>query len=215
MVNYQGHPKVASTNGTYDGRQTRMMISADYVGFTRMYLEQQEDVLFAFYLGASGNLNPHDASDLGAANPNMPQKVQDYSKLLTNYIVEAMATVKDVPTPTIKSKQTSFVGTLSGNRGEQPMEINAITMGTISFVTVPYEMFDTNGMEVKSGSPTETTFVLTCANGRFQYMPSEGVWDYKTIDGTVPYELSSCQFERGTGEAVAQELVNMLKELAG
>lgn len=214
MVNYQGHPKVASTNGTYDGRQTRKMVSADYVGFTRMYLEEQEDVLFAFYLGASGNLNPHDASDLGTANPNMPQKVQDYSKMLTGYITEAMANTKEVATPTIKTKQTSFAGQLSGNRGERSMEINAITMGDISFVTVPFEMFDTNGMEVKTGSPTATTFVLSCANGRFQYMPSQGVWDYKTVDGSVPYELSSCQFERGTGEAVAQELVNMLQELA-
>lgn len=215
MVNYQGHPKVASTNGTYEGRQTRMMISADYVGFTRMYLEQQEDVLFAYYLGASGNLNPHDASNLGTANPNMPLKVQDYSKMLMGYVIEAMNSTTPVETPTIKAKQVSFNGTLTGNQGQRPMEINAITMGDISFVTVPYEMFDSNGMAVKSASPTATTFVITCANGRHQYMPSQDVWDYKTVDGSIPYERSSCQYERGTAESVADELVNMLKELAG
>ena len=212
MVNWQAHSKVSSNGGTSFGRTNRPLISADYPGWCRSFVEQQEDVLFAYYLGACGNLNPNDA--YMHQNENMPEDVQLYSKKLSGYMIDALETLKDTPVPTIQTKMIQFEGDTPSSQ-KKTMEINAIYMGDISFVTVPYEMFDTNGMEVKDGSPSDITFVLTSANGRFHYMPAEYVWDYTTNDGRLPYEVSACQFVKGTGEQVAQALVSSLNELAG
>lgn len=212
LVNWQAHPKVASNGNSPFGRANRPQISADYVGWCRMHVEKNADVLFAYYLGASGNLNPRDAYTY--KNDEAPENVDQYGEKLGGYVLDAMQTLTDVSTPTIASKQVQFQGeAITGEVRE--MEINAILMGQFSFVTVPYEMFDTNAMEVKDGSPTDITFVLTCANGRFGYMPAEYVWEYKTADGSRPYEETQCQFAPGTGEKVAQELVGMLNALAG
>jgi hypothetical protein len=57
MVNWQAHAKVASTNETQEGQATRSMLSADFIGFFRTYVEENTELLVAYYSGASGNLN--------------------------------------------------------------------------------------------------------------------------------------------------------------
>lgn len=212
LVNWQAHPKLSSGGGTEFGRTNRPLISADYVGWTRHYLEEKTDVHFAFYLGASGNVNPYDAYT-GTSDPSL-QDVRVYGERFSTYIMEAMEGLTATEIASVKSSQYQFPGvTPSGSTAD--IEINAITVGSIGFVTVPYEMFDTNGCTVKEQSPLNTTFVITCANGRHKYMPADYVWDYPTADGSVAYEVSSCLYVRGTGEQVADALVEALNELAG
>ena len=85
------------------------------------------------------------------------------------------------------------------------MYIAAVSFGDLGFVSVPYEMFDTNGMEVKNGSPFKTTFVLTNSNGSGAYVPSALA---------VPnggYEVYTTKYAFGTAEKIANELVGMLR----
>ena len=97
------------------------------------------------------------------------------------------------------------------------VELDAVRVGPIGFATAPIEMFDTNGLQIKAGSPFETTFVLTMANGMVPgyYVPSQDTWEYKTADGSLPYEVGYCHFVKGTGEMFANELVGMLNGLNG
>lgn len=44
------------------------------------------------------------------------------------------------------------------------IEIDAVSIGDVSFVTAPYEMFDTNGKYIKDNSQSKMTFVLELAN---------------------------------------------------
>ena len=86
------------------------------------------------------------------------------------------------------------------------LPISAISFGDISFAAAPYEMFDTNGMYIKENSQFKTTFVCAYTNGHFGYIASE--LGYKNGG----YEAYISRFEAGTGELVANKLVEMLNK---
>ena len=85
------------------------------------------------------------------------------------------------------------------------LPLSAISFGDLGFVTVPFEMFDTNGMEIKDGSPFKTTFVLTNTGDSMAYVPSA----LAVKNGG--YEVYTTHYEFGTGEKVASALVDLLK----
>ena len=71
----------------------------------------------------------------------------------------------------------------------------------------PYEMFDTNAMEIKQASPFPSTFVLTCSNADYDYVPSALGFDHGG------YSADSCHFLPGTGELLAQAFIDLLHGL--
>ena len=208
MVNWQAHPKTASTASSAEGRATREMLSSDYVGSCRDYLEgKNDDLLFAFYLGAAGNLNTY--SSIKSENVTSPMKYDAFGEKLAGYIEEALPTLTDRGQPQLKNAATSYTA-------EQPngvttdFEVRAAVFGDLGFVTVPYEMFDTEGMTIKKESPCDVTFVMTVANGHVGYMPSDYAFDY--IDC---YEVRSSRYVRGTTEGFVEVLLENLNTLAG
>ena len=82
----------------------------------------------------------------------------------------------------------------------------AISFGDVGIATAPYEMFDQNGIEVRSASPYKMTFTLGYTDDANSYIPT--YWAF--IHGS--YEAYSCMFEVGTGEKRANDLVHMLLE---
>ena len=84
----------------------------------------------------------------------------------------------------------------------------AFSFGDVSFITAPYEMFDTNGMQIKEGSPFLLTFVLTCAGDYGAYMPS---YEAMTIYGG--YEVDNNQYALGVAEKAVEEFLRLLDEL--
>ncbi len=81
----------------------------------------------------------------------------------------------------------------------------AITFGDIAFVSSPYEMFDTNGVQVREGSPFKMTFVLSYTNGGFGYVPSSLAFPHGG------YEVYVSRFCENTGDDCADEMVRLLK----
>ena len=99
--------------------------------------------------------------------------------------------------------------TISRNRekGEtEDVNFSAIAFGDISFAAFPYEMFDTNGKEVRDGSPYKMTFICSLTNGSMGYMPSALAF----TNGS--YEVLSCPYVPGCGEEFAQEGIRLLNE---
>ena len=252
-VNWQCHPKLNSSGETTEGKQNRPMISADYVGAARDYVESKEDVLFAFYLGAAGNLNANSK----IVSENVSTACKEYGALLGDDILEGMKTLKDVEGTTVKTTQqmygveidhsedhlasaaqkvsavwnstnnysqameeakdteigspyhaNSIITRSQNTEGTRKIEINAIRVGPIGFITAPYEMFDTNGMYIKDNSPFETTFVMTVCNGGNNYIAAK-----YAFDGGGSYEVHNRTFPVGTAEALADTYVDMLKSL--
>ena len=210
LANWQAHPKVSSTGDTVSGQAQRSFLSADFPGWCRKYVEENADVLFAYYTGAAGNLNGR--SMMREENATAPELVNEYGTKLGGFVLEAMDKLADYTADQVSVKQQMFTVTPTGN-GATVFELTAIRFGDIGFASVPFEMFDTNGMEIKAGSDCKTTFVITCASmPSHEYIPAQYMWDYDTGSQTA-YELSSCKHERGTAEKVAAELVSMLKGL--
>lgn len=87
------------------------------------------------------------------------------------------------------------------------MEINAIRVGGMAFITAPIEMFAAHGSHIKENSPFGITFVLTCANDAKGYIPTADAYDYGC------YESYTSTFAKGVGEALAEKYVEMLKGL--
>lgn len=87
------------------------------------------------------------------------------------------------------------------------MELNAIYVGGMAFVTAPYEMFSDSAIYIKEKSPFDMTMVFSCANNSHGYCPTEVAFEYES------YEASSSYFAKGIAEAAASKFVEMLNGL--
>ncbi len=80
----------------------------------------------------------------------------------------------------------------------------AVSFGDIGFASAPYEMFDTNGVQVREGSPFKMTFVLSYTNGGFGYVPSALAFPHGG------YEVFISRFCETTGDDFADEMIRLL-----
>lgn len=87
------------------------------------------------------------------------------------------------------------------------MELNAVRIGELAFVTLPCEPFCAHGEYVKRHSPFDMTMVLSCANAGWNYFPTKKAYDYGC------YESHTSYFARGCGEAAAEKLTQLLQQL--
>ena len=195
MVNWQGHP-------SRDGGQTKTNVSSDIVGVMREYVEEKLDCQFAYFTGASGNVN--NSSMIEAS-----KDCKEQGEALGQCAVEAAAEFEELPLGKIQVVKQTFSGASKGNENVKvDFPITAFAIGDVGFVAAPYEMFDSSGRAIKEGSPFSMTMVLTCANGGYGYIPSE--FAYTCFSS---YEAESSDFASGTAEALESAFVSMLKQL--
>lgn len=95
----------------------------------------------------------------------------------------------------------------SKETGTIDMGIGAGCIGNLGFAFLPYEMFDTNGMQIKERSPFDMTFILECANGAFSYIPSQRGFEHGC------YEADQCRNMPGTGEKIVDLVLHMMNGL--
>ena len=88
--------------------------------------------------------------------------------------------------------------------------IETLSFGDLAFVAAPYEMFDTNGMQIKDASPFNMTFILTCAGGAGGYIASA-----EAVSTYGGYEVYRTDFAYGTAEKLVDEYLKMLKAHKG
>ena len=105
----------------------------------------------------------------------------------------------------------------------QDMNISAISFGDVAITCHPYEMFDTNGMELRDGTvgnpnyatedqlenPYAMTLVASIGNGRHGYIPSQLGY----INGG--YATDTTPYAPGTGEQIVTDMLKILNELHG
>ena len=87
------------------------------------------------------------------------------------------------------------------------MELNAIAFGDVAIVTAGYEMFAANGIYIKENSPFKMTIIMGYGNDNNTYIPSADSFEYEA------YENDQTRYVAGTGEMLAQTLVEMLNDL--
>ncbi len=178
-------------------------ICADFITYIRDGAEEKYDCLFAYYQGACGNINFH--SNLGLSKYN--NSYIAVGRALVNTLGEALESAKPAKTADIKSLAAKVTVTKKNNGGYDDMPISAISIGDVAFIAAPYEMFDTNGMEIKAASEFDMTFICAYANGRYGYIPSSFAFPHGD------YEVQQCKYIAGTGEQIANEHIALLKQL--
>ncbi len=88
------------------------------------------------------------------------------------------------------------------------MILNAVSLGKdFAFVTFPGEMFDSVSVRMEENSPFPMTMMLGYCYHHIGYLPSAAAYKYTC------YETDITRFAPGTGEAVADAQVEMLREL--
>jgi len=209
LVNWQSHPH-RNADAIPEKKETYYnTLSSNIVGIMRNELESQLDCHFAYFTGASGNVNPVGKLRL----ENVTTDYMDQGKALASAAVSAAADFAQV-----KTGKVQIIGNIctaepktEGNVVPE-IPLYAFSIGDVAFVTAPYEMFDANGRQIKEGSPFATTFVVTCANAAVSYIPSYEGFEY---NGVISYGGKSTKYVRGTGEMLVGEFLEMLNQLHG
>ena len=84
--------------------------------------------------------------------------------------------------------------------------VTAISFGDVGICGGQYEMFDTNGMEIKQGSPLKMTFICNMTNGSIGYVPSQLGY---TNGG---YSTDITRLAPGSGEMLRDEYIAIFQE---
>ncbi len=240
MINWQAH--AASAAG-----DIKTAISADFVGYTRQGVEEQLDVHFAFYMGASANIGIADKIDkanykwnevgvklvdkvkeaLAAETPaEVGTDVKITKTIISGKVIQETperimaaeayrrATTAEEREQVIKdyNLNTAHDVTAIEHRKaygtERNIPLTAVSFGDFAFAAAPYEMFDTNGKDIRSGVPFKTTFICSLSNANLGYFPDSDIWDNNG------YEVVASRFEKGHAELCANTLIDMLKAQA-
>ena len=200
LVNWQGHPHRA-------GGKDKLFITADLVGAMRDYVEKELDCNFAYFTGASGNVNSSSRIKTEMAAPDYLTHGQQLGQIA----VDALKTCKPVDEGYVKMLHKTLSLTMKGGETKKDMQIFAFSIGDIGFICAPYEMFNANGKSIKEQSKFETTFVVTCSNDNHSYMPSANAYKYE--NSSTPYEVTACKYEPGTGEILVEEYGKLLNKI--
>ena len=94
---------------------------------------------------------------------------------------------------------------------ERTTWIQVVMIGDVAIVGVPAEFFMVLGQDIKRRSPFRYTYVAGLANDWIGYLPDRKAFElggYQTWTGLHSYAAP------GTGEAVVEEAVRLLRELA-
>lgn len=87
------------------------------------------------------------------------------------------------------------------------MELNAVAVAGLGFITAPYEMFTDTSLYIKENSPFDTTVIMSCATEMVSYFPSAAAYDYGC------YESFTARYAKGCAEDSAKQLITMLEGL--
>ncbi len=84
--------------------------------------------------------------------------------------------------------------------------LSTVCFGDVGMTFAPFEMFDTNCVQIRAASPFKMTFTVGYTNFRHHYLPTA----YSFSNGG--YESLQCYYIPGTGECVSLEFLRQLKE---
>ena len=159
----------------------------------------------------SGELKVHSLMFTGDVNKKNMDKLEDARKVLEvaqtygNRSQELKDALKKYG---LNSRHEANWLTIRDRVGQTvSMELSVLSVGGLSFVIAPYEMFGEQGRYIKNHSTFPMTFIVGCNDGGYNYLASKEAFDYDC------YESQCCFFERGTAEHLADLYLEMLEKV--
>jgi len=215
MMNWQGHPRGHSDSDTAfnpEGKFNKQFILSD-VDIIRKTVEAELDCHFAYYLGASGNVNNASA----IPEDRITKDYIEHGKALGQLAIDASKNFTKVEGGAIKKVSTKVTATMKNGSGTEDLAISAISIGNAAvFLIAPYEMFSVSALDLKEYSKFGLTYIVTCADNAYGYMPTSEVFDrvYENNDGTtVAYEMEATSYAQGTAEALVAGYKTLMDQL--
>ena len=213
LVNFQAHPHMGTSSSD-------TLISADWPGVMRYKLNKSLGVQVMYLSGAGGNLN----SGSSITEENISKDFTHHGERAAEYVESAEGTYTKAEGTKVVAKEMTIAYAANPKNWEEPtkeLTIGAIAIGNVAFTVHPYEMFDTNGMELKAGTvgaenyaadvqqenPFAMTVITTMSNGSNGYIPSQLGFTNGGYSTEITY------FAEGTGEKLVTDYLNMLHEL--
>ena len=194
LVNWQGHPCAAIS---------KTVLNSDYPGALRKYLADNLDCDALVIQGGGGNM----VTTTLLPNVKQYKDYKEYAQALGEAAVEAAANfVPHALTDILVSEKILPIETKDGGLRKAPL--GAFSIGDFALVSAPFEIFDTNAVAVKEGSPYSMTFYASCTNGSNGYLPTEACFGW-----TQNYEARITQFPKGTADTIQNTQLTILKEL--
>ena len=223
------------------GTQKPGVRSPSFYGLAAQELEKEKGGTFLFFEGASGSTHnlgvapveatyrirqavaaaldaalPRPVNEVVAIRKEITVKVRHFDEAQDDRAVSAYCNKRIKDTASAQSTIETFRAMrrrLAPRQGESRKTwVQAIRIGDVAIVGVPGEFFTTLGQEIKRRSPFRYTFVFELANDYVGYIPDQAGFDlggYQTWTGLHSF------LERGTGEAIVSEAVELLERLHG
>ena len=171
-----------------------------------------------YILAALDTMQPLNAGKTGAKDVVVTSPINHSENHLLPYTHEIVKLWKETNDPKLCTEKARphgihsayhamFIQRKAGMTGTLEFTLGAGCAGDLGFAFLPYEVFDTNGMYIKEKSPFAMTFILECANGLNNYIPSQRGFEHGC------YEADNCNFQPGTGEKAADAALDLLNQL--
>jgi len=195
LMNWQGHPRAHG--------EDKYAVQND-VDVIRKRLEADMDCYFAYFLGASGNMN----NSTVIPEQQRTKTYKEHGNVLADEAIAAAKNFTQVETGNVKViTDFSLQSQKSGDTSDINMTVFSI--GDVAFLSAGYEMFCESGMELKDYSPFKMTFIVTCSNGDHKYMPTLATYKYSSYEtGTATRHV------KGTAEKLVAKYKTMLDQLS-
>ena len=163
---------------------------------------------------ALANAKPMDFSHLQVVATTLTCTVNHS----TDHLAETCRVIQDQEDPEKRKEMCREAGVCSfaepgmiirrsGFAETEEMPLAAVALGDLGMGFFPFEMFDTNGKQMRDGSCFPMSFPCGYSLTYLGYMPS------CTAAPHGGYEVFMCRYVHGTGEQVVLKLLAMLREL--
>lgn len=197
LMNLGAHSTIVSSTQT-------TLLSADWPGVARSYVEANSDSLCAVFEAAAGDQIPF--SKIVGLCP-VGNKTPDYGNAIGAFCVGVL------DGEMTKAEGTGINLVQRVYESNRSMELHAMTIHGVSFIFAPYEMFGASGRQIKDNSPYDMTFVITCSENSLGYhrgyMPTP-----VAFEGTeLFYEAQVTKYPMGTAEDLVKTYIDILTEM--
>ena len=223
LVNFGVHP-------TFNGTQAHKVLSADFPGPLRNYVENQTGSYCVYFTGAAGDQGGQSSIE-GLGKITDRNDYVKYGQYLAQYAIDLLPDLtpvegtairlinRDMTYATNKENldkapdemngpfEADWIGRRKNLPDTKTMTLRVLAVGGLGFISAPYEMFGEQGKYIKDNSPFATTVVMTCGEGDNSYVSNIAGFEYNC------YESQVCYYARGTAEQAAKDFVSMLTEL--
>ena len=201
LINWGAH-YAGADDVNYNG------VSSDYPGLLRQELEKAWGCDAVFFQGGGGNTTSNSPIE----GEDIAEDYKIHAQMLAQYAIDAADSFKEIQTGNIQVLQDDLK--LENMQG--PL-LYAISFGDFACVFAPFEVMDTNVVNVREASKFKYTFYASCANSGWgnRYIADLESYRYPTYEscGHGEANFNYATVPKGSAEIMEAQFIDMLDSI--